>query len=125
MIILSRVKNPKGKSFKYFTLYSFNRDKIIIRMRVKNQEFIGRLKSNLYNFVGGHIYFNDKVIKIRYDLLEGQGGKNNKNEIVDIDENKLFDHYANILYLEENDQVQSGTPMQTCLYNRLAYVIQN
>ena len=75
--------------------------------------------------MGGHIYFNDKVIKIRYDLLEGQGGKNNKNEIVDIDENKLFDLYANILYLEENDQVQSGTPMQTCLYNRLAYVIQN
>jgi len=39
-------------------------------MQVKSPEIIGRLKSNLYNFVGGHIYYNNKVIKIRYDLLE-------------------------------------------------------
>jgi hypothetical protein len=37
---------------------------------IKNKEIIGRLKSNLYNFVEGHIYFRNKVIKIRYDLLE-------------------------------------------------------
>ena len=79
LIILSRVKNPKGKSFKYFTLYSFNRDKIIFQMKIENKEIIGRLKSNLYNFVGGHIYYNNKVIKIRYDLIEGRGGKENKN----------------------------------------------
>lgn len=79
LIILSRVKNPKGKSFKYFTLYSFNRDKIIFQMKIENKEIIGRLKSNLYNFVGGHIYYNNKVIKIRYDLIEGHGGKENKN----------------------------------------------
>jgi len=39
-------------------------------MRIKNPEIIGRLKTNLYNFVGGHIYYNNKVIKIRYDLLD-------------------------------------------------------
>lgn len=66
---------------------------------IKNQEIIGRLKSNLYNFVGGHIYYNNKVIKIRYDLIEGAGGAKNKNAILDIEENQLFDAYSEILFL--------------------------
>lgn len=35
---------------------------------------IGRLKSNLYNFVEGHIYFINWVIKIRYDLIDKSNG---------------------------------------------------
>ena len=41
---------------------------------IQNREIIGRLKSNLYNFVEGHIYYGNKVIKIRYDLLESMPG---------------------------------------------------
>lgn len=39
-------------------------------MEVKDPEIIGRLKSNLYNIVGGHIYYNNCVFKIRYDKLD-------------------------------------------------------
>ena len=70
LLILSGVKNAKNKRDKFATLFSYNRDKIIFTMRIKSPEIIGRLKSNLYNFVGGHIYYNNKVIKIRYDLLD-------------------------------------------------------
>ena len=70
LVILTGIKNSKNKRDKYLTLYSFEHDKIIFTLRIKNQEMIGRLKSNLYNFVGGHIYYNNKVIKIRYDLLD-------------------------------------------------------
>lgn len=73
--------------------------------------------------MGGHIYYNNKVIKIRYDLLEGIGGRKNKNQILDIEENQLFDMYSEILCLKQDDRVQAGTPLQTCLYNRLAYVV--
>ena len=38
-------------------------------MMIHSREIIGRLKSNLYNFVEGHIYYGNKVIKVRYDLL--------------------------------------------------------
>ena len=69
-MILSGVKNSKDKRDKFLTLYSFNHDKIIFTMKLKSLEIIGRLKSNLYEFVGGHIYYNNKVIKIRYDLLD-------------------------------------------------------
>jgi hypothetical protein len=41
---------------------------------VESREIIGRLKSNLYNFVEGHIYYGNNVIKIRYDLLERNQG---------------------------------------------------
>lgn len=38
----------------------------------------------------------------------------------------MFDHYSNIIKLKhKNDFIASGTPLQTCLYNRLAYVIKN
>ena len=39
-------------------------------MKIMNPEIIGRLKSNLYDLVGGHIYYNNQVIKIRYDMLD-------------------------------------------------------
>lgn len=116
LLILTGIKNRKGKRDKFITLYSFNREKIIFSMQIKNAEIIGRLKSNLYNFVGGHIYFNNNVIKIRYDLLEHASAES-------LPENQVFDHYTDVLSLQTNDFVQTGTPLQTCLYNRLAYII--
>ena len=56
---------------------------------IKTREIIGRLKSNLYNYTEGHIYYNNKVIKIRYDLISQRKG-------AQITENELFDHYDNI-----------------------------
>jgi hypothetical protein len=34
---------------------------------------IDRFESGQYTFEGGHIYFNNDVIKIRYDLLDDNG----------------------------------------------------
>lgn len=45
--------------------------KIIYTSLVSFRPLIGRLESGLYTFVDGHIYYNNNVIKIRYDLLEG------------------------------------------------------
>ena len=70
LIILSGVKNKKNRRDKFITLYDLESEKELIEFRVKSREVIGRLKSNLYNFVGGHIYYGNKVIKVRYDLIE-------------------------------------------------------
>lgn len=119
LIILSGIKNQKGRRDKFVTLYDLNSEEILHQIKIQNLEIIGRLKSNLYNFVEGHIYFNNKVIKIRYDLIESNKGG-------EIKENELFDHYDNIIKLKnKNYYVGSGTPLQTCLYNRLAYKIKN
>ena len=68
-MILTGIKNHKNKRNKFFTLYDINSEKILYSLQIKNKEVIGRLKSNLYNFTDGHIYYGNKVIKIRYDLI--------------------------------------------------------
>ena len=42
-----------------------------------------------------------------------------------INECQLFDTYHEILPLTDNEVVQSASPMQTCLYHRLAYILRN
>tara|TARA_B110000285_G_scaffold174888_1_gene196120 strand:+ start:1357 stop:1539 length:183 start_codon:yes stop_codon:yes gene_type:complete len=60
-------------------------------MLVISSELIGRLKSNLYNLVGGHIYYNNNVIKIRYDMIDQEDNV--------FPENQIFDNYSNVLSL--------------------------
>jgi len=70
LIILSGIKNKKNRRDKFLTLFDMETEISLFRMQVTNKELIGRLKSNLYNFVDGHIYYGNNVIKIRYDVLE-------------------------------------------------------
>lgn len=50
--------------------------------------------------MGGHIYYNNKVIKIRYDLLEN----NKKGE--QLKEYHVFDYYDNVLFKQDVDNGQ-------------------
>ena len=87
------------------TIYDIESEEILINLKIKSREIIGRLKSNLYNFVGGHIYYNNKVIKVRYDLLETFKG----GEIL---EHQLFDHYSDVIKLKSSsDVIQCDTPL--------------
>mmetsp|Transcript_9402 Transcript_9402/g.14355 ORF Transcript_9402/g.14355 Transcript_9402/m.14355 type:complete len:135 (+) Transcript_9402:3200-3604(+) len=99
LIILSGIKNNKNRRDKFITLYCIDSQKPLHQLQIKSAEIIGRLKSNLYNFVEGHIYYGNKVIKVRYDLLDKlKGGE--------IKECSLFDHYDSVLSLNnKNNQV--------------------
>ena len=100
-------------------MYAIETEKVLLHIMIKSREIIGRLKSNLYEFVDGHIYYGNKVIKIRYDILERQKG-------VELTEAQLFDHYSDILQLNNpHSVVQSGTPLTSCMYHRLAYIVRN
>ena len=97
LLILTGIKNRKGKRDKFITIYCLTKERIILHMLVTDPEIIGRLKSNMYNIVGGHIYYNNNVIKIRYDLIDANEDS--------LPENQLFDNYINVLTLQENDYV--------------------
>lgn len=92
LLILTGKKNMKNKRDKFITIFDIEKETLLYSMQIKNREIIGRLKSNLYNFVEGHIYYGNKVIKIRYDLIDKQEGHVIKEE-------QLFDHYSEILGL--------------------------
>ena len=92
LMILTGIKNSHNKRDKFITFYDLDTSKKLCNIIVTNREIIGRLKSNLYNFVEGHIYYNNKVIKVRYDQIENNQGEYNENEI--------FDHYKNVIKLD-------------------------
>jgi len=52
-----------------FKIYSIEKMEVLYEQPINNPTLIGRLKSGLYTFVDGHIYYNNDVIKIRYDLI--------------------------------------------------------
>ena len=117
LIVLTGIKNNKLKRNKFITLLDIENEQIIYSKITHDLELIGRLKSNLYIFVEGHIYYGNKVIKIRYDLINNQKY---------LDETKIFNQYNKILPIKNpNYNIQSGLPLQTCLYNRLVYVFTN
>jgi hypothetical protein len=69
MIVTSAPTLNEHKDIITFKIFDMNKNVMEADVRLTNEELIGRLLSGLYTFVDGHIYFNNNVIKIRYDLL--------------------------------------------------------
>lgn len=44
-------------------------NKVLATIYVKNKDMIGRLRLGLYTMSDGHFYFDNEVIKMRYDVL--------------------------------------------------------
>lgn len=84
--VLSTQDSIERKKFKIFDL---NNMKILFETLIKNKPLIGRLASGMYTFVDGHIYYNNNVIKIRYDIVDHIHSQKFK-------EDDIFDYYFNI-----------------------------
>lgn len=70
LVILTGIKNSQSRRDKFITIFDYEGEKILFNLRVEDREIIGRLKSNLYSFVDGHIYYGNNVIKLRYDQVD-------------------------------------------------------
>lgn len=70
----------------------------------------------MYTFVGGHYYYNNNVIKIRYDLILG-------NPNVQYSAENILDTYLDIFILDPNERVRNDTPLNSYQSHRLAYII--
>ena len=60
-----------------------------------DEQLVGRLMSGLYILINGHIYFNNNVIKMRYDLLKS-------TNIKKVTEKTFFNIYNNLFPLGRN-----------------------
>jgi hypothetical protein len=67
--------------------------------------------------VDGHIYYNNNVIKIRYDLFNNSG--------INYKENEIFDFYFDIFELSEGERVKAKTPLDSFENHKLAYIVSN
>ena len=69
-MMLTGLRNNKNKRDKFISIYDLDKQLMLYSTITEDMELIGRLKSNLYIFMDGHIYYGNQVIKIRFDLLD-------------------------------------------------------
>ena len=71
IMLLKSVKRggSRQKKVNKVKIYDYLGEKVLWNGVVSGEELVGRLKSGLYTLVDGHIFYNNCVIKIRYDLL--------------------------------------------------------
>lgn len=78
----------------------------MLEIEIKNSALEGILKSNIYTLVNGHMYYNNNVFKIRYDLINDDTLRNLTNE-------EVFNSYENILELKNDQQIKMDTPVDS------------
>jgi hypothetical protein len=83
------MKIPETEPIKKFRIFDIDKMKITHESLIESTALIGRLASGMYTFVDGHIYYNNNVIKIRYDILD-------KPDSQKYTETEIFDSYFNI-----------------------------
>lgn len=119
LLIFSKSMAGRGSSekiettFKLFCLSTADED---FACTIHNQELVGRLESGMYTFAGGHYYFNNNVIKFRYDLVLD-------NKEIQYNADQVFDTYTNCFKMDENERVRTDSPLNSYLSHRLAYII--
>jgi len=91
--------------------------KMIYECNLQDQHLIGRLRSGLFDVVDGHIYFNNNVIKIRYELIMS---KNHYSE------DQIFNSYNDIFNIDKkNLAIKSKTPFNSLKGHRMAYIVSD
>jgi hypothetical protein len=50
-----------------------DQEKVLLDCEVNDDNMIGVFKSGMYKLVDGHIYYDNNVIKLRYDLMKHYG----------------------------------------------------
>lgn len=75
-------------------IFDLKKVKIEYESKVGNDESYGRLKSGVFKLIMGHLYFNNDIIKIRYDLI-------NQLSTNDHSFRQIFDSYKNVLILKD------------------------
>lgn len=64
------------------------------------------------------MYYNNNVIKIRYDLILSEKNQNLK-------QNEIFDYYFEIFNLSSGRKVRSNTPLDSIRSHKFAYIISD
>lgn len=96
--------------------YDLENYQLLLTSRETDHELFGRVKSRDFILLDGHLYFNNSIIKLRYDILRSQA--NSKlSDIASI--------YNKVLDLEEGEMVNNRMPIISDKYHKLVYMTKN
>ena len=117
LVIMYQIQSEYDKK-RFIKIVDLKTEDILFNHQITNKHLIGRLKCDIYSIVNGHIYFNNSVIKIRYDLLR----RDNKNRIL---EHEAFDYYYDLIDLDKNEEIQLFLPEVSLDSHKMVYMTQS
>ena len=118
ILVLIKKFGKKATGHHKLQIMDIGTNEILYESKTDNAELFGRLKTQNLIFLNGHIYYGNKCIKIRYDLLR------DKKTIRDLKEYEVFDYYDNILCLKKGETIMIGQPSFTPEANRMMYIVK-
>lgn len=91
---------------------------IFLECEIQDSEMKGIFLSGQYKLVDGHVYYQNRVIKLRYDLMKEYGGIGQHQEV-------YFNKYDDMLALEEGETIKIDSPLDSIQAHRFAYIMLN
>lgn len=90
-------------------------------VRIHDEMLIGRLKCRMFELVDGHLYYQDNVIKIHYDVLQ------RKQTSRTLEQSEVFSEYRHMLCLdaERGDKATTRMPRADHYRHRLLYLVKD
>lgn len=73
------------------------------------------MSNQQYKLIDGHVYFGNKICKLRYDLMKTFGTAGSNQDI-------YFNKYKNVLKLGDQESIKTNSPIVSVENHRFAYV---
>jgi hypothetical protein len=116
LIILSKIKVTKGKNkIKWLRIIDLQTKMCIYKNEFQKKDVIGRFKLRSFVLSNGHMYFDNTVVKIRYDLIKRVDGPSLRAD-------EIFDVYHNALELDPIESVMLSYPYISMNSHKLIYL---
>lgn len=101
-----------------FKIHDLKNKKDLTSFVVTDKDIIGRISTQQFELLDGYFYFNNQVIKLRYDLFR-------QGQVKHWSEEEVFDRYFNILNLEQGEEIISRCPLICQESNRMVFITRN
>jgi hypothetical protein len=119
MMLLSKFLENASNERLFLKVIKLNDNKdILLHCEISDAQMKGIFISGEYTLVDGNVYFNNNVIKLRYDLMKKYP---NRADLYHL----FFNLYTNILNLREGETLKSNCPIDSPQSHRFTYVAIN
>jgi len=118
LIVLYKDSTLRDHDSRRVLVFDLNTQKQFGDSIITDEHYRGRFRSDLFLLIDGHIYFNNEVYKVRYDIMKETRSQN-------ISQGQFIDPYNEILDLTPSESVRSDTPMISIANHRQLYIINN